>query len=488
MFTTRFYIDGELVEPHSEKTTPTENPATGEILAEVPAGDEVDVNNAIRAARETFEEGWRFSDANRRTAVLQRIADVIRENAAELVALDIENNGSSRHMFEQDVDLAASWLEYYAGLTREIKGETVDTPGNTVNYTVREPRGVVAGIIPFNHPFMFAVSKIAAALATGNTLVLKPSEYTPLSALKLGEYLAAADGVPDGVVNIIAGGGTTGALVTEHEDIDMIDFQGSVHTGTKVMESAAKTVSPVTLELGGKNPSIVFPDVDLETAIQGCVNGMNLDRQGQSCGSGSRILVHEDVHEQVATGVAEAFSNATVGPPGDESTDMGAMVSRQHYERVLDFIEDGKESEAELLTGGAPADIPDTVEGYFIQPTVFDEVSPESRLAQEEIFGPVVSIIPWTDYDDMINIANGTDYGLAASIWTDNLRTAHETIRRLKAGYVWVNQHGRHYMGTPFGGFKKSGIGRLHCMQELYEHTEAKNVNLHLDQSSWNWS
>jgi betaine-aldehyde dehydrogenase len=482
----RFLIDGELTAPHSTETFVTENPATGEALADVPAADERDVNEAVGAARDAFEDGWRWSSPEERTAVLRRIADLIHDNSEELIDLDVRNNGSARKTFEMDVDLATGWLEYYAGLTREIKGETMDTPGNTLNFTLREPHGVVAGIIPFNHPFMFAASKIAAALATGNSLVLKPSEYTPLSALKLGEYIAAADDIPDGVVNVVTGEGATGAMITEHDDVDMIDFQGSAPTGKKVMKTAAESVSPVTLELGGKNPSIVFPDVGLDRAIAGCVEGMSLPWQGQSCGSGSRILVHEDIHDEVASGVAARFEALRVGNPMHEGTEMGAMVSKAHYDRVLGYIEEGKAEDCDLLTGGGPAEIEGS-DGYYIQPTVFDNVPPEATIAQEEIFGPVVSIIPWSDYDEMIAVANGTDYGLAASIWTDNLRTAHETSRRLDAGYVWVNQHGPHYMGTPFGGFKESGIGRLHCLEELYEHTQAKNVNVHLGNSTWNW-
>jgi len=482
----QFYINGELVEPESDQTLITEDPVRGQELAAVPIGSGADVDRAIEAAREAFESGWRFSDATERAAVLREIADVVDDNADRLVDIDIANNGSIQAMFEQDVQLATGWLRYYAGLTREIKGETMDTPGNTLNYTVREPRGVVAGIVPFNHPFMFTVSKIAASLATGNTLVVKPSEYTPLSTLALGELLTDAD-IPDGVLNILTGNGETGAHLTTHDDVDMVDFQGSAETGKRVMEAAAETVSPVSLELGGKNPSIVFPDVNVDSAALGCVAGMNLDRQGQSCGSGSRILVHEEVHEELADKVSETFENATVGDPTDPDVDMGAMVSEAHYERVLEYIDRGRTADdAVLRTGGGPKQV-DGLDGYFVEPTVFDDVAPDATIAQEEIFGPVVSIIPWSDYDEMLDIANSTDYGLTASVWTDTLRTAHETVRRLEAGYVWVNQHGRHYMGTPFGGYKQSGIGRLHCLQELYEHTETKNVNIHLDNSRWEW-
>ena len=441
-------------------------------------------------AREAFDSGWRWSEPAERTAVLRRIAEIIRRNAEELIQIDIANNGSLRALFEQDIGLTTSWLKYYAGLTREFKGETMDTPGDTLNFTVREPLGVAVGIVPFNHPFMFAASKIAAALASGNTLVLKPSEYTPLSTLQLGRYLAADGAIPDGVINIIAGEGETGVLLTAHDEVDIIDFQGSAPTGKRVMTAAAETVSPVTLELGGKNPSIVFPDADVETAASGCVAGMNLDRQGQSCGSGSRILVHEEIHSELVAAVVDEFEGTTIGLPDDPETDMGAMVSRDHYERVLEYIDVGTE-EGTLRTGGKPATVPDA-DGYFIEPTVFDDVSPDARLAQEEVFGPVVSVIPWSEYGEMLLIANGTDYGLSASVWTEDLRAAHETVRRLEAGYVWVNQHGRHYMGTPFGGFGQSGIGRLHCMEELYEHTQAKNVNIDLgnsgSHSEWEWN
>ena len=481
----QFLIGGELIDPTSQETIPTDDPVRGEVLANVPVAGKADVDHTMAAARAAFESGWRYADPEERSRVLREIATVVTDNADDLVHIDIANNGSSRKMFRQDVELATSWLEYYAGLTREIKGKTMDTPGNTLNYTVREPRGIVVGIVPFNHPFMFAVSKIAASLATGNALVLKPSEYTPLSALALAEYLADAD-IPDGIVNIITGGGHTGALMTEHEEVDMIDFQGSATTGKKVMATAAQSVSPVTLELGGKNPSIVFPDVDLEIAADGCVAGMNLDRQGQSCGSGTRILVHESIHEELAEAVVERFENTVLGDPLNADTDMGAMVSKDHFDRVLGYIQEGKDSGAVLRTGGDPMDI-EGLDGYFVEPTVFDDVPPNASIAQEEIFGPVVSIIPWGDYDEMLDIANGTEYGLAASVWTNNLKTAHETVRRLDAGYVWVNQHGRHYMGTPFGGFKESGLGRLHCLEELYEHTEIKNVNIQLDNTRWDW-
>ena len=487
--TLKFLIDGKLEGDSSEETIPTEDPARGTKLADVPVANDAAVDATVAAARNAFESEWRFSDAERRSAVLREIADLINDNSQELIKIDLVNNGSIRSVFEnEDVELATSWLEYYAGLTREIKGETIDTQGKTLNFTLREPRGVVAGIIPFNHPFMFAASKIAATLATGNTLVLKPSEYTPLSLLKLGEYISYSETIPDGIVNIVAGGGETGARLSGHTDVDMVDFQGSVSTGKKVMQSASETISPVTLELGGKNPFVIFPDMNVATAVDGCLTGMRLLIQGQSCGAGTRVLVHEDIHEEFVDRLVAAFESVKVGMPEDPNVEMGAMVSRDHYERILEYIEVGKETDAKLRTGGEPAKVDEEgASGYFIEPTVFDNVNPDSRIAQEEIFGPVVGVIPWSDYDEMIEIANGTNFGLTASVWTNNLKMAHETIRRLKAGYVWVNQHGRHYMGTPFGGFKQSGIGRLHCMQELYEHTETKNVNIHIDNSRWEW-
>ena len=486
-YNTDFLIGGEPVESSSDRAIETFDPARGEHLATVPAATEEEVDLAVDAAKTQFQEEWRDTEPDRRAEVIRRIAAVFREHRSELTDIEVRNNGSTRNSMGDDVIKAAERLEYFAGLVHEINGETLETPGNTVNFTLREPIGVVATIIPFNHPLSFLGSRIGPALAAGNTIVIKPSEQTPLSALAVAELLADDDAIPDGVVNIVAGDAETGEQLTTHEDVGMVSFVGSDAAGEAVMKSAAENISPVLLELGGKNPSIVFPDADLDDAITGCASGMNLSWQGQSCGSGSRVLVHEDIHDEVVEGLVEQFESVTVGMPNDENADMGALVSRRHYEDVLEYIEIGKQSDAELVTGGEPANIGDG-DGYFIKPTIFDEVDPDSRIAQEEIFGPVLSIITWSDYEEMIEIANGVDYGLTASVWTNNLRTGLETVKRIDAGYVWINQHGPHFRGTPYGGVKRSGIGRTDCLQEALDHTRQKNVNVQLDRSQWDWN
>ena len=484
-YNVRYLIDGELVDSESSRQIETEDPARAETLASVPAANEADVDRAVGAATDAFESGWRETDPGERAEVLRTVAGVFREHAEELTDIEVRNNGSSRSKMGDDVRKAADRIEYYAGLVREIRGDSMDTEGNTVNYTRREPIGVVAAVVPFNHPLSFVGSKIGPALAAGNSIVIKPSEYTPLSALALAEHLADAD-IPDGLINIIAGDGESGAALVSHDGVGMVSFIGSAAAGKEVMRGAAANVAPVLLELGGKNPNIVFPDADLDRAVPGCVSGMSLTWQGQSCGSGSRLLVHEDVHDEFVDDVVERFEETTPGLPDDDDADTGAVVSHSQYQKVLDYIELGKESGAELRCGGRPAEVPEA-DGYFIEPTVFDRVDPDSPIATEEIFGPVLSVIEWSDYDEMLEIANGVDYGLTASVWTENLRTGLETANRVDAGYVWVNDHGPHYLGTPFGGVKESGIGRTNCIEELFEHTRTKNVNVNLDQSSWEW-
>jgi betaine-aldehyde dehydrogenase len=484
---TKILVGGELVTASGATTIPTRDPARDKHLADVPTATDRDVDDAIRAARTAFESGWRSSDPAERAAALRAIADCFRDHAEKLTDLEVANNGSTRDLLRDDIDLAVEWLEYYAGLTRELTGETMDTPGNTINFTRREPRGVVVGIVPFNHPLLFFAGRIAAALATGNTIVIKPSEKTPLSTLAFAEYLALEDRVPDGVVNVIAGGAETGEALTGHGDVDMVTFTGSVPVGREVMKNAAAHVSPVMLELGGKNPIVVFPDVDVDRAVEGAVQAMAFSWQGQSCGSGSRAFVHASMVEEFVERTAAAFEEVTVGDPNDPDSDMGAMVSEDHYERVLSRIENGRESGARLVTGGEAADVVG-LDGYFIRPTLFTDVPEESTLATEEIFGPVLSVFVWDDYEDLIERVNDVDYGLTASIWTDSLRDAMETADRVEAGYVWVNDHGPHYLGTPFGGVKQSGIGKKHCMEELQAHTQVKNVNVNLGNTDWGWT
>lgn len=484
---TQFLVGGKLVAATGTASIPTYDPAHDDHLADVPVATESDVDDAVAAARTAFDGGWRDSDPSERAAALRAVADCFRDHAEDLTDLELANNGSTRELLRYDIDLAVEWLEYYAGLTREITGETMNTPGNTINFTRREPRGVVAGVIPFNHPLLFFAGRVAAALATGNTIIVKPSEKTPLSTLSLAAILAKEDRIPDGVVNVIAGGAETGEALTGHADVDMVTFTGSVPVGREVMKNAAAHVSPVMLELGGKNPIVVFPDVGIGRAVKGAVQAMAFSWQGQSCGSGSRAFVHASMVDEFVVKTAAAFEAVTVGDPTDPDNDMGAMVSADHYERVLSRIEDGRESGARLVTGGEPADVAD-LDGHFVRPTLFADVPEDSTLATEEIFGPVLSVFAWEEYDDLIAQVNAVDYGLTASIWTDSLRDAMETADRVEAGYVWINDHGPHYLGTPFGGVKQSGIGKKHCMEELEAHTQVKNVNINLGNTEWGWS
>lgn len=483
-FSTRFLIGGRLVSPTGSESIPAHDPARDRHLSDVPVATEDDVNEAVVAAGEAFEDHWRDTDPAERAAVLRAVAERFSDYAEELTDLEVANNGSTRGLLRDDIDLAIEWLEYYAGLTRELKGETMDTPGKTLNFTRREPRGVVAGIVPFNHPLLFLAGRIAAALAAGNTLVVKPSEKTPLSALAFAAYLAEDDRVPDGVINVIAGGAATGEALTGHIDVDMVTFTGSVPVGRSVMRNAAKHVSPVVLELGGKNPIVVFPDVPVERAVEGAVQAMAFSWQGQSCGSGSRAFVHASMVDEFVKRTAAAFEEIRVGDPKDPDSDMGAMVSEDHYRRVLSRIDDGRESGARLVTGGEPAEIPG-LDGFFVRPALFADVPEDSSLAMEEIFGPVLSVFTWESYDDLIERVNAIDYGLTASIWTGSLGDAMETAERVEAGYVWINDHGPHYLGTPFGGVKQSGIGKKHCMAELEAHTKVKNVNVNLGNTDW---
>lgn len=484
---TQFLIGGELTSANGTAKISTRDPARDEHLADVPVANDLDIDHAVQAARSAFELGWRNSDPSERVAALRTVADCFRNHAEELIDLEVANNGSTRELLRADVDLAVEWLEYYAGLTREITGETMDTPGNTINFTRREPRGVVVGIVPFNHPLLFLAGRIAAALATGNTIVIKPSEKTPLSTLAFAEYLATEDCVPDGILNVIAGGAETGEALVGHDGVDMVTFTGSVPVGREVLKNAAAHVSPVMLELGGKNPIVVFPDIDIDRAVGGAVQAMAFSWQGQSCGSGSRAFVHTSMVDEFVKRTAAAFEEITVGNPNNPNNDMGAMVSEDHFQRVLTQIEEGRKSGARLVAGGVPADVTD-LNGHFVRPTLFADVPEDSSLAKKEIFGPVLSVFVWEEYENLIDRVNNVEYGLTASIWTDSLRDAMETANRIEAGYVWVNDHGPHYLGTPFGGVKQSGIGKKHCMEELKSHSQIKNVNVNLGNTDWGWT
>jgi acyl-CoA reductase-like NAD-dependent aldehyde dehydrogenase len=377
-----------------------------------------------------------------------------------------------------DAHMGAAALRYFAGLALELRGETIPSDFDRLDYTVPAPFGVVGRIIPFNHPFMFAASKSAAPLIAGNTLILKPSEHTSMSTIRLAEL---ADGIlPKGVFNVVTGTGQeAGDALVVHPGVRRLAFTGSAEIGRSIQQRAAThVVKAVSLELGGKNPLVVMPDADLELAVEGALRGMNFTWQGQSCGSTSRLIVQDALHDEFVERLAARMEAMRSGLPDDESTDTGAIVHRGQYEKVLSYLQIGRDEGATVIAGGGAPQDPSLSSGMFVRPTLFTDVRADSRLAQEEIFGPVLAVIRYDGYDDALRIANGVQYGLTASIFTRDLRVAHRFARDVQAGYVWVNDSSRHFPGVPFGGFKDSGVGREESFDELVSYTQVKNVNV----------
>jgi betaine-aldehyde dehydrogenase len=470
-------VRGALRGAHSGATMDSVNPATGAIVARVPRCDGEDVADAVAAALEAFP-GWRATPAQERAERVLALARHIADHGEELARLDVIDNGSPIREMRKDVGIATSWMRHFAGLALHVRGETIPTGHERVNYTLREPFGVVGRIIPFNHPLMFAASKIAAPLITGNTVVLKPSEHTSLSALALGE--AMREIFPAGVVNVVTGtGAEAGDALVAHPDVRRLAFIGHPDTGRTIQARAAGVaVKTVTLELGGKNPLVVFPDADVDDAVEGALRGMNFTWQGQSCGSTSRLIVHQSIHDSFVERLAERMGELRSGDPLDDATDTGALVNAAQFEKVTGYIALGREEGARLVAGGGPPEGDAFGGGLFIRPTLFTGVRPDMRLAREEIFGPVLAAMPFSSYEEAVRIANGVRFGLTASVWTRDLRTAHAFARDVEAGYVWVNDSSRHFLGTPFGGCKDSGLGREEDHEELASYTQVKNVNV----------
>jgi betaine-aldehyde dehydrogenase len=474
-FTPRgLYIGGRWVCPTEGKSFTSINPSNMEKLADVPTAGGADVDAAVKAAKAAFSE-WSRVPIKERARCLQLLANRIEENADELALLDAVDSGNAIVGMRDDMIWTAEWLRYCAALVTEIKGETFSQGNRHLNLTRRQPFGVVAKINPFNHPFRFCAEKAAAPLATGNAVVIKGSELAPLSSLRLGEL---CDGIfPAGVVNIIAGDGEVGSALVRHPDVRRIGFVGSVPTGRAIAKEAAATLKRVSLELGGKNPIVIFPDADPKKAAIAAIKGMNMNRQGQSCSSTSRVFVHSSLHQSVVTELVSLAEALAVGVPWLKHNDVGPIVSQVQFDRIMGFIESAKEEGAELLTGGSkPAD-PSLSAGLFIAPTIFDKVTPTMRIGREEIFGPVMSVIAWEDYEQMLTKVNDVEYGLTAAIVTNDLAKAMETAERVEAGYVWINSSGR-YIGAPYGGWKQSGIGEEECFDEILSYTQVKNINL----------
>jgi aldehyde dehydrogenase (NAD+) len=475
---TQLLINNQWVPAQSGKTFATINPSTGEEICQIAEADASDVEKAVRAARAAFEHGtWRKIAASQRGALLLRLADLIERNADELAALESLDNGKPVAVAKAvDVAATAGCFRYFAGWADKVHGKTIPIDGDFFCYTRLEPVGVVGQIIPWNFPMLMLAWKLAPALATGNTVIMKPAEQTPLSALRIGELIVEA-GFPPGVVNMLPGfGPTAGAAIANHMDVDKVAFTGSTEVGHLIMEAAAKSnLKRVTLELGGKSPNIVFADTDLDAAVEGAHFGLFFNH-GQCCCAGSRVFVEEKIYDQFVEKSGERARKRTVGDPFDPKTEQGPQVDAAQFEKVMGYIDSGRKEGAKLVCGG------DRVgdRGYFIQPTVFSDVQDDMKIAKEEIFGPVMSIIPFKSVDEVITRANRTEYGLAAAVWTRNIQKALSISNSVRAGTVWVNCYNVLDTRAPFGGFKQSGIGRELGEYGLQQYTEIKTVTVKL--------
>ncbi len=472
----RLLIDGQWVEARSGKRFAVFDPANGQQIAEVAEGGAADVDAAVKAARRAFEDGpWARMKPTERGKLVWKLGDLLEAHADELAEIESLDNGKPvRDARAVDLPFGCELLRYMGGWSTKITGQQIpiSAPGDWHAYSMREPVGVVGQIIPWNFPLLMAVWKIAPALAAGCTIVLKPAEQTPLSALRLGELIAEA-GFPNGVVNIITGDGTAGAAIAAHEDVDKVAFTGSTEVGKLIIAAAAGNLKKVSLELGGKSPAIVFPDADLSVAIPGTASGIFFN-MGQCCTAGSRLFVHARVFDKVMAGLAEEAAKIRIGPGLDPETRMGPLVSEEQFNRVSGYLESGRAEGAEVLTGGKRHG----KEGYFVEPTVLTKTTPTMKVVREEIFGPVVCAMPYKDedLDRIAREANATEYGLAASIWTRDLGIAHKLARKLKAGSVWINVHNFNDVALPFGGYKQSGWGREMGYEAIELYTETKAV------------
>jgi aldehyde dehydrogenase (NAD+) len=476
---TKLLIGNEWVNSKSGKTFPTINPATGEEIAQVAEADAEDVNRAVKVARDAFhsKSAWRTMSASQRGHLLNKLADLIEKHADELARLESLDNGKPYSVaLAADVPLTIACYRYYAGWADKVQGKTIPIQGNYFCYTRLEPVGVVGQIIPWNFPLLMQAWKLAPALATGNTVVMKPAEQTPLTALRVGELIMEA-GFPPGVVNILPGyGPTAGAALARHMDVDKVAFTGSTEVGHLIMEASAKTnLKRVTLELGGKSPNIIFADADMDAAIEGSHFALFFN-QGQCCCAGSRTYVEEKCYDEFVERSAARAKKRTVGNPLDPATEQGPQVDDAQFQKIMGYIESGKKEGAKLVAGG------DRVgdRGYFVRPTVFADVKDEMTIAQEEIFGPVMSILKFKDVDDLVERANKTMYGLAAGVWTRDIGKAHAIANSVRAGTVWVNCYDVFDAAAPFGGFKQSGMGRELGEYGLQQYTEVKTVTVKL--------
>jgi aldehyde dehydrogenase (NAD+) len=471
----QLFINGEWRAAAAGQTLDVVNPATEEVIATVASAEQGDVDAAVAAARAALGGPWSTLAARERGRLIWKIGEKLMEKADEIARLETLHNG--KPIFESrqiEVPASAECFQYYAGWADKIHGETIPVKGNYLTYTLREPIGVIAAIVPWNFPLLLTAWKVAPALACGNTVIIKPASQTPLTALALAE-IAAEVGVPPGVINVVTGpGAKVGKMLVEHPGIDKIAFTGDTSTGKQIMRGSADTVKQITLELGGKSPNIVFPDADLDAAVRGATTGIFYGK-GEVCAAGSRLLVDRSIKADFIDRLAARTKKMVAGDPMNPKTRLGAISSKTQLERNLRYIEIAKREGAVLVAGGERADI-GTGKGYFLQPTVFADVTPEMTIAREEIFGPVLAAIEFADVDEAIAQANASNYGLAAAIWTRDIKRAHDVARRLQAGTVWINTYNVYDTAAPFGGYKQSGFGREMGAHALEHYTQVKSV------------
>ena len=470
-------IGGEMVAGEANKWIESVNPANEEKIGEFPAGDAADVNRAVAAA-EKAQPGWAALDIKERGKYLKRMAKRIRERGEELLHTEVMDTGNTISKMKGDIEQSAEQLEWYTGIAIEMKGETVPASAKNLHITVREPYGVTARIVPFNHPLSFAARGLAGPLIAGNTAIIKPPETSSLSATLLGEICKEI--LPPGVANIVSGNGMpAGEAIVKHPRVKRIAFTGSVPTGMAIQRAAAEGgIKALSLELGGKNPFIVWPDSDPDKVADAAVAGMNFAWAGQSCGSTSRLMLHEDLYKKVLDRVTERVAEIKLGDPMDPKSQMGPVNSKRHMVRVNAMIKSGIDDGAKLMIGGKRPPGKQFERGWWVEPTVFGDVHAQMKIAREEIFGPVISVFSWRDEDAIIELANSLEYGLTAAVWTNDIKRAIKAARRVQSGCVWINGVGNYFKGTPYGGLKNSGIGKESCLAELLSYTEEKSIQI----------
>jgi len=481
------FIDGKWQSSRSGQLREIRDPANGELVAKVQESNKDDIILAIDAARKAFDSGpWRKTSALDRGKILFKVGDGIRAQAKKLAELEVRNCGKPLAEAEFDIADAANCFEFYGGLATKIHGETMQVPANSLSFVVREPIGVCGQIIPWNYPLLMAAWKLAPALAAGNTCILKPSELTPLTALELAEIFRQAE-IPAGVVNIVTGPGAgAGEELASNPRVDKVAFTGGTVTGRKVMIGAAANIKKLSLELGGKNPNVVFADANLEAAIDGALFGA-FANQGEVCSAGSRLLVEKSVHDQLVDGMLKKIPKIKLGHGLKPNVKMGPLVSSTHRDKVESYIKIGLDEGAKLLCGGKRPQDPELKNGFFVEPTIFDNVKSSMRIAREEIFGPVLTVSTFNSEEEAVQLANDTEYGLAAGIWTENVHRAARVAQQIRAGILWVNTYHPTFNEMPWGGYKQSGIGRELGLHGIEEYLETKQVNINIDEAPIGW-